>query len=205
MKVLGLTGDIACGKSTVGRLLTTFGAVHLDADELVRELYANATFSAKMAQVLGDEILDVAGFVDKEKLRAQVWGQSRQSARLKQLESLVFPAVAELRREKLELLRAQGFDVAVVEAVKLLESGQGRGCAEIWCVVARSDVQMRRLMDYRGLDERGARARLEAQPSRERKRELAEQVPLVWIENDGSLAELEARVAREWERLNAQD
>ena len=198
MKILGLTGDIASGKSTVARLLGERGAAHLDADLQVRELYADAEFAARLAARFGD-VRSESGGVDRTKLAALVFGDE---ARLRELERVVHPAVARLRARQLAQLRAQGREVAVVEAVKLLESGQGNGCDAIWCVTASPDVQLRRLIENRGMDEEAARARLAHQPSRADKPSLAENVPIVWIDNSGTPAQLEQTVAREWKRFN---
>ena len=197
MKILGLTGDIACGKSTVARLLGERGAVHLDADLQVRELYGDLDFAAEISARFGD-VLGESGAVDRAKLAALVFDNPDN---LRALETLVHPAVAALRARQLAELRAQGRDVAVVEAVKLLESGQGAGCDEIWCVVADSAVQLRRLIEDRGMSEEQARARLANQPSRADKTRLADGVPLVWIDNGGTPAQLEQSVAREWKRF----
>ena len=197
MKIIGLTGDIACGKSTVARLLGERGAVHLDADLQVRELYGDLGFAAQLAARFGD-VLGESGAVDRAKLALLVFDDKDN---LRALESLVHPAVAALRARQLAELRARGCAVAVVEAVKLLESGQGAGCDEIWCVVAPTDVQLQRLIRDRDLTEKQARARLANQPSRAAKERLADGVPLVWIENGGTPAQLEQIVAREWKRF----
>lgn len=197
MKVLGLTGDIAAGKSTVGRLLQARGAAHLDADLGVRELYARPAFAQKVVDLVGD-VLDESGGVDRVKLAALVFGNND---KLRELEVLVHPAVAELRREQLETLKQSGAQAVVVEAVKLLESGQGRECDEVWCVRAWRSVQLQRLMNERHLGRDEAELRLKVQPSPEAKRALAGDVPLVFIENNGSLADLEARVEWHWQRF----
>lgn len=202
MKILGLTGDIACGKSTVARLLAERGAAHLDADLQVREIYADPKFAAQLRARFGDVTDDSgsdSGGVDRAKLAALVFDDP---AKLRELESLVHPAVAALRQQQLSAIQADGGEVAVVEAVKLLESGQGAVCSEIWCVTAAPEVQLARLTENRGLTIEQARARLANQPSRAAKIQLAGCAPLVWIDNSGSLIELEAAVEREWKRFN---
>ena len=197
MKILGLTGDIASGKSTVARLLGERGAAHLDADLQVREIYADSDFAARLSARFGD-VVNENGGVDRTKLAALVFDNS---ARLRELESLVHPAVAALRQRQIEELKAQGRAVAVVEAVKLLESGQGAVCDEIWCVTAAPAVQLRRLIENRGLTPQQARARLANQPSRAEKARLAGGAPLIWMDNSGSPADLERAVEREWKRF----
>ncbi|HEX8464016.1 MAG TPA: dephospho-CoA kinase [Abditibacterium sp.] len=195
MRILGLTGDIACGKTSVAQMLEDFGAVTLDADLLVRELYADRAFAARVQALFETPILDPNAGVDRVKLGALVFGNA---AQLRRLEVLVHPAVAAVRKEKLRALEASGQKVVVLEAVKLLESGQGTVCDAIWCVVCSAQVQIERLMTRRGLSEAQARARLQNQPSREAKQNLAQPTPLVWLENDGDFAELRALVARHW-------
>ncbi|PQV65455.1 dephospho-CoA kinase [Abditibacterium utsteinense] len=200
MKILGLTGDIACGKSTVARILSERGAATLDADLLVRDLYADASFAARVQQLFESDVRDENGGIDRAKLGAVVFNNA---AQLQQLETLVHPEVAALRAQKLSEFKTLGQKVVVVEAVKLLESGQGSGCDEIWCVVCDSEVQLQRLTKRRGLSETESRLRLESQPSREAKAELAGEVRLVWIENNTSVAQLAAQVARQWTRFLA--
>jgi dephospho-CoA kinase len=198
MKILGLTGDIAAGKSTVGRMLQKRGAAYLDADLEVRQLYAQPTFAARIAGRFGD-VLDASGFVDRRKLGPLVFSNA---AKLAELEALVHPAVAALRREQLQTLRLSGTQFVVIEAVKLLEGGQSDDCDEIWCIVAWHSVQVARLMNDRRMARDDAERRLEAQPSPEAKRALAGRVPLLFLSNNGTLAQLEARVEAEWTRFS---
>lgn len=197
MKILGLTGDIAAGKSTVARLLQARGAAHLDADLGVHELYAQPAFAATVAGQFGD-VLAKSGGVDRTKLGSVVFSNP---AKMAQLEALVHPAVAKLRREQLQKLREQEERAVVIEAVKLLESGQGHDCDEIWCVVAWQNVQLGRLMNDRRMARDDAQQRLDAQPSPEAKRALAGRVPLHFLSNNGTLAGLEERVDAQWTRF----
>ena len=200
MKILGLTGDIACGKSTVARLLCEKGAVALDSDLLVRELYADSDFAARVQTLFETAIQDENGGIDRARLGELVF---ENAPKLRELEILVFPAVAALRERKLSALRDANMDFVVIEAVKLLESGQGAVCDEIWCVVCAPAVQMERLMKNRGQSEAQAKARLKNQPTRANKLNLAAPTPLIWIENNGTPDELAATVAREWTRFSA--
>lgn len=194
MKILGLTGDIASGKSSVARLLGEKGAAHLDADLLVRELYANRDFAAQLAAQFGD-VLAPDGTICREKLAPLVFGNE---ALLHELEAIVYPAVAQLRAQKLRELEKNGAKWVVLEAVKLLESGQSRVCDEVWCVVASRETQLRRLIENRDLSVAQAQSRLRNQPPRERKIELAGSVPLRFVENNGTFDELKTRVAALW-------
>ncbi|RYG67019.1 dephospho-CoA kinase [bacterium] len=200
MRILGLTGDIACGKSTVARLLNQKGAETLDSDLLVREIYADPAFAKLVQGLFESSIIGEGGAVDRAKLADVVF---QDKVALQKLEELVFPAVAKLRESKLQQLASTGQEVVVIEAVKLLESGQGAGCDAIWCVVCAPEVQLKRMVENRGMAEAEAQARLRHQPSRDDKLFLAGQTPLVWIENDRSLAELEALVEGQWKRFLA--
>lgn len=200
MQVLGLTGDIACGKSSVAKMLAERGAAMLDSDHLVRELYADAGFAPRVQALFADQIRDSNGAIDRARLGAQVFGDA---VKLAELEALVHPAVARLRAHKLDDLKVAGQKVVTIEAVKLLESGQGAICDEIWCVVCAPEVQLRRLIGLRGLSESQAQERLRLQPLRADKRILARDVPLIWLENNEGLDELRALVARQWTRFLA--
>lgn len=197
MRVLGLTGNIACGKSSVARLLQNRGAAFLDADDLVHELYARPDFASQVAALFVPSVLAEDGTIDRAKLARLVFGER---AALEKLERLVHPAVAELRAQKLAELEKVAPPAVVIETVKLLESGQGKVCDEIWCVVCSPEIQLRRLMENRGLEEATARERLAHQPS-ENKADLAGNTPLIRIENNGSRAELESTVEHEWKRF----
>ena len=194
MKKLGLTGDIACGKSTVAAFLKQLGAHILDSDLIVRELYADTDFAARLKPDFGD-VLEENGGVSRVKLGALVFNNPE---KLRALETIVHPAVAALRARKFAQLESQNCAVVVIEAVKLLESGQGRVCDEIWCVVANSATQTRRLMENRGLSAQQAAIRLRAQPSRADKIKLAAPIPLRFLENDGTLADLEEKTRDLW-------
>jgi dephospho-CoA kinase len=203
VRVLGLTGDIASGKSTVAALLEQHGARVLDADLLVHELYSDPAFAQKVAALFSGQVLDETGCVNRKALGAIVFNNS---VALQRLEALVHPAVAALREAKLEVLRTQPEpNIVVLEAVKLIESGQARGCEEVWCVVSTPEVQLQRLMQQRGLSEDAARTRLAAQPSREAKlaqlKYSAPGAPLLFLTNNGTHDELARAVEREWQRF----
>lgn len=202
MQLLGLTGNIACGKSTIAGWLQEWGAEVLDADQLVHELYSSPRFAAQVAQLFGDCVLNSAGEIDRGELGALVFNDA---TALKQLEDVVHPAVAALRAEKLRELagREEPPSLVVLEAVKLLESDQARGCSVVWCVSCSPEAQLRRLQEKRGLDEEAARARLASQPPLEKKEALAREqnVPLVFLSTDTTLEELEACVQVLWKEL----
>ncbi|MDF2439811.1 MAG: dephospho-CoA kinase [Abditibacteriota bacterium] len=213
MQVLGLTGDIACGKSTVAKILSERGAHAIDADLLVRELYSDPAFARAVVELFADRfegnsatsvssLTHHDGTINRVALGDLVFSDQRA---LRQLEALVHPAVARLREEKLQALRSSEAppSVVVLEAVKLIESGQARGCDVVWCVTCHPDIQTRRLMEKRGLSAAAARARVSAQPGLEAKRGAVGEVPFVEIENNGTLDDLTGRIETELAKIVA--
>lgn len=194
--ILGLTGNIACGKSTVGALLLELGAdVYIDADAAVHALYLpGQPLPPRLAEVFGPAILDPDGGVDRRALGAIVFANPE---RLRQLEAIVHPAVgADLLRRLSALGPAQ---IGVLDAVKLIESGYPALCDGVWIVTCPEETQFQRLVQIRGLSEEEARARLAAQPPIEAKLELATAV----IHNDGSLDDLRRQVTEAWVKFKA--
>lgn len=197
--ILGLTGNIACGKSAVAALLAGFGATVLDADKLVHELYSDPAFSQQVAALFAAPILTPEGTVDRAKVAPLVFGDR---AALRRLETLVHPAVARLRDQKLAAWRHRpDAPHVVLEAVKLVESGQARQCDAVWCVTCRPEIQLQRLMQARGLAAGAAQARLHQQPPLEAKAALLGAMPFVIIENNGSLENLARQAQEEWDKF----
>jgi dephospho-CoA kinase len=213
MKLLGLTGDIASGKSSVARILVEMGAAHIDADSLVHDLYADRTFATQVVALFTDRFENNAvravetlvkpdGGIDRVALGQIVFGDA---AALRRLEALVHPAVAALREVHLRILRERENppDVAVMEAVKLIESGQWRGCDALWCVVCDREIQIQRMVSYRGLSEAQARARLDAQPPWAAKMSAVGGAEITLLHNNGTPEQLRAQVEVAWKRLLA--
>jgi dephospho-CoA kinase len=211
MKLLGLTGNIACGKSTVARLLQEMGAAHIDADLLVHELYADRDFAAQVSSLLTPRfekesgmpvpsLLRPDGSVNRAVLGALVFADQ---GALRILEALVHPEVAARREARLQELRERPEPppVVVLEAVKLVESGQARGCHEVWCVVCDREVQLERLVKGRGLSAEEAEARLDAQPPFSSKMERLAGNSLALVHNNGTPEQLRAQVEAAWKRL----
>jgi dephospho-CoA kinase len=202
MRVIGLTGQIGAGKSTVAGWLAGLGAVAIDSDVLVRELYAHdATLQARLEERFGPGVV-AAGTVDRTALADAVFDNP---AALADLEALVHPAVFRLRDQQVAAARATGAPAVVFEAIKLVEAGGSAQCDELWIVVADAPVQRARLAE-RGLSEAEARRRLAAQGSVATwcERFIAESArlgrrrPVVVFDNSGGVADGQAQVARLW-------
>jgi dephospho-CoA kinase len=194
---VGLTGGIGSGKSTVARLLSSYGAVVVDADAVAREVVAPGTpgLAAVVAE-FGPGVLRPDGTLDREGLGRVVFGDEQRRAALN---AIVHPLVGE-RMAELEAEALAGDAPAVVHDVPLLaENGMAALYDAVLVVDCPVELQVARLVGQRGMTEHDARARIAAQASREQRRAVATHV----LVNDGTLEELTARVRAVWEALLA--
>jgi dephospho-CoA kinase len=190
--LIGLTGNIATGKSAVLGILKCLGARVIDADALVHQLMAKGMpVWRAILDEFGEGILGSDGEIDRERLGAIVFADAEA---LKRLEAIVHPAVT-ARVD--ELIRQATEPVVVVEAIKLIEAGWHRTYDALWVVTCPKEQQVERLMRTRKLSREEALLRIEAQPPQENKIALADVV----IDNSGGLKEMREQVEREWERL----
>jgi dephospho-CoA kinase len=191
--LVGLTGGIGSGKSTVSSLLVERGAVLVDADAIVRELQApgGEAFVA-MVERFGDGIVAADGTLDRAAVAAVVFGDAQA---LKDLNGITHPLVG---REMAARMAAQAStDNIVVLDIPLLAERGGKGAYPVAAVVVVDcpvDVAVERLVAFRGFSEDDARARVAAQISREDRRAIADRV----IDNSGSLEELKPQVDHLW-------
>jgi dephospho-CoA kinase len=190
--VVGLTGNIATGKSKVARLLADLGAEVIDADRVAHEVMRpdGAAYGA-VVRAFGPEVLTAEGRIDRAKLGGIVF---RDPAALRRLEEAVHPAVIAEVEQRIGRTPAQ---VIVVEAIKLLEAGMYRDYDAVWVVTAPRELQIARLVATRGMSEEEAAVRVDAQPPQEEKAALADLV----IANDGDVDELREKVEAAWAQL----
>ena len=192
MYVIGLTGNIAAGKSTVAGMLGRLGAYVLDADALAHwAMRAGAPVQQRIVMRFGPQALGADGEIDRNRLGALVFTDP---AALRDLEQIVHPAVIE---ETLRRLSASEKPVGVIEAIKLLEAGMRQYCNAIWVVTATHPVQVERLVRTRGLTVAQAETRIAAQPPEAGKVAQADVV----IDNSGSLWETRSQVMGAWEAI----
>jgi dephospho-CoA kinase len=189
--LIGLTGPIGSGKSTVAEILEHLGATVVDADDLTRDVMrpGQPAFGAIHAQ-FGGGILAEDGTIDRSKLAERVFGDP---FALRRLEQIVHPHVI----ARILDVRAGLFDdsTLAVEAIKLLESPIARVCDEIWVTTAPPEVMLTRLR-RRGMPEAEARLRLSAQMPVDRMRERA----TVVLDNSDGVNELRRQVEEAWRR-----
>ena len=190
--LIGLTGNIATGKSTVARMLEDLGATVIDADALVHELQRKGTpvYDAIVA-TFGSGILDQAGEIDRKALGSIVFADPE---KLRVLESIVHPAVLS---ESMRRITEAATRIVVYEAIKLIEAGRAEMCDALWVVTARSEVQLQRLMRDRNMSETDARQRIEVQPPQGEKIKRA----TVVIDNSGSLEEARRQVTSAFQAI----
>ncbi|MFH8465626.1 dephospho-CoA kinase [Streptomyces sp. NPDC017991] len=193
MLKVGLTGGIGAGKSEVSRLLVEHGAVLIDADRIAREVVAPGTPGlAAVVDAFGKEVLATDGTLDRPKLGSVVFADPD---RLAVLNSIVHPLVGARSRE---LEEAASADSVVVHDVPLLaENGLAKLYDLVIVVDASTRTQLDRLVRLRGMTEEDARARMAAQATREKRREIADVV----IDNDVPLETLRQRVRDVWADL----
>ncbi|RMF37593.1 MAG: dephospho-CoA kinase [Chloroflexi bacterium] len=183
--LIGLTGNIATGKSTVARMLAEQGATVIDADRLAHQAMRRGTpVYRRIVETFGEEVLAPDGEVDRARLGRIVFADPEA---LRRLEAIVHPAViAEVARR---IAQADG-DLVVVEAIKLIEAGMHRDLDALWVTTCPREEQVRRLMAERGMSRAEAERRVDAQPPQEEKVALADRV----IDTSGSLEETRRQV-----------
>jgi len=199
MKVIGLTGGIASGKSTVAQFLKELGAVTIDADKVGHEAFKpDSETWREVVNAFGKEILTPDGEIDRLKLGSIVFSDSQALARLNQI---VHPRINALVEARIGEYRRQGVKVVVLEAPLLFEVAPpslSDEVDEVWVTVAPESVVLKRLKDKSGLSEAQSQARIRSQlPSEERLKHAD-----VVIETDCGLDELKAKVAKLWRRLS---
>lgn len=192
---VGLTGNIASGKSSVARLWAREGACVVDADVLARRaVEPGSPGLQRVVAAFGAGVLDGAGALDRAALRRIVFHDPAARARL---EAIVHPEVARLRAEEEARLEREGCEVVVHDIPLLYEVGLEGEFDLVVLVDAPEGTRLERLERERGLEAGEARRMIEAQMPSEEKRARADVV----IDNDGTLDALEAQAEEVWRQL----
>jgi dephospho-CoA kinase len=195
MIVIGLTGGILSGKSTVSGMLAERGAVIIDADKVGHQAYQPHTdVWQELVDTFGEWILKQNGEIDRKRLGEIVF---HDPSALILLNKIVHPRMREIIAEELKRLRAEGASVVVIEAAVLIEAKWTDLVDRIWVTTAPAEKVIDRLQNRVGLSEEQARARIAAQLPPEDKVKHADVV----IDTNCDLAELGIRVLDLWEEL----
>lgn len=196
MYIIGLTGGIGSGKSTVARLLEEKGATVVSADTVGHELYLPGRPAwQEIVDVFGREVLTEDGTIDRKKLGAIVFSNPRD---LEKLNGITHPRIKGVLREKLSDLEKQGAYLAVLEAALLLDAGWDDLVDEVWVTVAPPELAARRTAERSGISEEQALERINAQMSNEERINRAGVV----IRTEGDLEDTQRQTLEHWALLN---
>jgi dephospho-CoA kinase len=197
MRLIGLTGGIGTGKSSVAGFLRELGVTVIDADEATRAVQAPGTEGLRLlADAFGDEILTPEGALDRPRLAAIAFADPKARQRLNEI---VHPLVRRWMAERQREAAARGDPLVVLDVPLLFETRGIDGLDAVILVYAPEELQLKRLTELRGMDERAARERIAAQMPIDEKRRLASHVIL----NTGTLDELRAEAERTWAEVLA--
>ena len=195
MKVIGLTGGIGSGKSTVSQFLTELGAVILNTDEVGHEAFKPDTeLWRQVVAAFGRQIVTPDGNIDRKKLGNIVFGNAESLSRLNQI---MHPRMYALVKAQLEEYRQQGTRVVVLEAPLLLEAGWTSLADEVWVTTTPEATVLKRLEGRTGLSQTESLARIRSQLSSAERVKHADVV----INTDCGLYELRSKVKELWQRL----
>jgi dephospho-CoA kinase len=196
VKLYGLTGGIASGKSTVSRMLRELGAHVLDADVIAREVVEPGTPGLQAVAERFPGVLGPDGRLDRAKLGARVFGDPKERAALN---ALLHPLIGQQFMLRTQALAEQGVERVLYDAPLLIENRLHEGMDGVVLVWVPREVQKARLMARDGLDEAAAEARLAAQLPLDEKRQHATWV----VDNSGELGTTRTRVEEVWRAMLA--
>lgn len=195
MKIIGLTGGIASGKSTVASILQKLGAHIFDADIASRQAVARGSQGLQQViDVFGRDYLAIDGELDRQKIAQLVF---ENKAALGQLESIVHTYVRSEAKKFLEQCRRQNFSAAVLDVPLLIECGWYKEVDLVWLVAVDEQTQIDRAMARSGMSQQEVEVRIAAQMTLAAKCQYADLI----IDNSGSLKQTELTVKKEWEKV----
>ena len=197
MRILGLTGGIACGKSTIAETLCSLGAAIVDGDAISRGLTApDGEALPGIRRLFGDGVFREDGTLNRGALGAIVFGDEKAMA---EYNAMIQPMILRKIDEAEEAARAAGSEVCVMDMPLLYEVGLDRRCDRVWCAYVPEEVQVRRLLERDGLGREAALQRIRSQLPTEEKAARADVV----IDTDRPMEETAAMVRELYARERA--
>ncbi|TRX32832.1 dephospho-CoA kinase [Corynebacterium guaraldiae] len=197
MKLIGLTGGIGSGKSTVAQLLVRHGWELVDADQIARDIVEPGQPAlAELAQAFGDDILQEDGSLDRGLLASRAFSSREKTA---VLNSITHPRINEETQARFDAARQAGADFVVYDMPLLVDKGLHKDMDATIVVDVDAEERVRRLVAYRGLDEEDARRRIAAQIPDDVRRAAADFI----IDNNGPREALDEQVEGVVEKLRA--
>ncbi len=194
MKIIGLTGGIATGKTTVARMLADLGAEIIDADQLSRDaVLPGSPVLEGIRKLFGEKSLMPDGSLNRKELRDLVFSVPEMR---KQLEAIIHPAIKNLALEKIASARQMGAKVAVYMAPLLIEAGAADRVDEIWVVTLKPELQIERLMSRDHCDRETAKRIIDSQMPIQEKEKFAR----VLIDNSADLDSTRNQVVTAWQQ-----
>ena len=195
MKIIGLTGGIGSGKSTVSQYLGELGAVVIDADKVGHEALTRSDVKQEILANFGKEVFGPDGEIDRKKLGPVVFSNPQA---LVKLNHIMHKRMRLMMEDKLATLKKEGAPVVVLEAAVLLETDADwdKIVDEIWVAVTPEAIVLKRMKEQRGMTEEQTKARIRSQMSNEERIEKARVV----INNEGNLNDLKEQVKELWQK-----
>lgn len=193
MKVIGLTGGIACGKSTASAYLKELGACIVDTDGISRTTTKKGGkgYDAVLSH-FGRDLLMENGEIDRRKLGGIVFSDEKKR---QELNALIHPIVIEESKAQMKAAEEAGYTVCILDVPLLFESGMETLCDETWLVYVPREEQIRRINERDGLDEKAAAARIDSQMPLEEKMKRADRA----IDTSGTIEETQVKIKALWE------
>ena len=193
--VIGLTGGIGSGKSTIAQYLAELGAVVIDADKVGHEAFKQgSSLYSEVVATFGKEVVSADGEIDRKKLGQVVFTNPEARERLNRM---TWSRIWEMISLHIDDLRKKNTGVVVVEAFGLVEAGWHKLVDKVWVTVVSEKIVVERLKKQRGMTEKEILARIHSQPSNEERIKHADTV----IRNEGSPEEVRGKVRELWTSL----
>lgn len=199
MKVIGLTGGIGSGKSTVARFMAELGAVVMELDKVGHEVMKSGSETwQRLVDEFGGDVVAADGEIDRSRLGEIVFHDSKALGRLN---AIIHPEIDKIINVRLDEYCRKGVDYVVLEAAARLDTDRSSQVDEIWITVAPDEVVLKRLTERSGFSEIESRTRIESQlPSEERVKRAD-----VVINTDCSLEDLKNRVISAWNKMQSRE